>query len=126
MIGEIIACCTNAPGSWHDSHVAQPIYEKLQMKTPPGYYLVMDTAFPQGTSQIADHICAPMKSGTCLPADEKEQEARLVFDRQLLAFHQAAEWEGSFGQLCVPLPINYNELHGDLLETCLRLFNLHT
>jgi hypothetical protein len=28
-LGVIIACKLNAPGSWHDLHVAHPIYEKL-------------------------------------------------------------------------------------------------
>ncbi|KAG6828836.1 hypothetical protein H0H93_014699, partial [Arthromyces matolae] len=50
--GEIIACKLNAPGSWHDSRVARDIYEKLRTRTPEGYYLVTDTAFPRGTDQI--------------------------------------------------------------------------
>ncbi|KAG7441800.1 uncharacterized protein BT62DRAFT_982658 [Guyanagaster necrorhizus] len=37
--GEIIACKLNAPGSWHDSCVAKPIYEKLRTQTPEGFYL---------------------------------------------------------------------------------------
>ena len=28
-LGIIIACNLNAPGSWHDSYVGHPIYEKL-------------------------------------------------------------------------------------------------
>ncbi|KAJ7112687.1 hypothetical protein C8R44DRAFT_833151 [Mycena epipterygia] len=42
-----IAVKLNAPGSWHDSCVAQPIYEKLQTCTPEGFYLVADTTFPR-------------------------------------------------------------------------------
>ena len=60
FVGEIIAAKLNANGSWHDSRVAQPIYEKLCIATPEGYYLVTDTAFPHGTDQIKGHICAPM------------------------------------------------------------------
>ena len=127
--GEIIACRLNAPGSWHDSRLAQTIYEKLRTQTPDGYYLVTDTAFPRGTHQIKGRIRAPMKSGTRLPADPKQCDQILAFDRQLLQFCQAAEWgmrtmQGSFGRLCVPLQINYHDLRGDLLETCTRLFNL--
>src|SRR5882762_5799649 len=55
-IGTVLACWLNAPGSWHDSKVAQPIYEKLQEKTPAGYYLVADTAFLHGTGDVANHI----------------------------------------------------------------------
>jgi hypothetical protein len=43
--GVIIAANFNAPGSWHDSRVAQPIYDKLQNDTPDGFYLVANTAF---------------------------------------------------------------------------------
>jgi hypothetical protein len=46
ILGEIIACILNCPGSWHDSHIARSIYKKLCDKTPEGFYLVADTAFP--------------------------------------------------------------------------------
>jgi len=46
--------------------MARPIYEKLLRKTPEGYYLVTDTAFPQGSDQIKGRIRAPMKDGTVL------------------------------------------------------------
>lgn len=34
--------------------------------------------------------------------------------------------QGSFGRLRIPLPINYAEQRGDILESCSRLFNLRT
>ena len=55
-VGTVIACKLNAPGSWHDSQVAQPIYKKLHTTTLEGNYLVTDTAFPRGTNQIEGHI----------------------------------------------------------------------
>lgn len=119
----------NAPGSWHDSRVARPIYEKLRTETPEGYYLVTDTAFPRGTDQISGQIKAPMKDGTHLPVDRAERELLLQVDRQLLSYRQTAEWgmrtiQGTFGRLRVPLQINYQEIRGDLLEICARLYNL--
>ncbi len=51
-----MAASLNAPGSWHDSHVARPIYNMLQYKVPHGYYLVADSAFPRGTGSIKDKI----------------------------------------------------------------------
>jgi hypothetical protein len=119
----------NAPGSWHDSRVARPIYEKLRLRTPEGYYLVTDTAFPRGTDQIAGHIKAPMKDGARLPVDHAERENVMRYDRQLLSFRQTAEWgmrtmQGSFGRLRVPLAINDSDLRGDILESTSRLFNL--
>jgi hypothetical protein len=119
----------NAPGSWHDSRVARPIYEKLLSRTPDGCYLVTDTAFPRGTDQISGRIRAPMKDGTRLPVDEEERNHLLQYDRQLLSYRQTAEWgmramQGSFGRLRVSLSINHDDLRGDLLETVSRLFNL--
>lgn len=61
--GEIIAARINAPGSWHDSRVANTIYERLHTCTPPGFYLVADTAFPRGPNIINEKIQAPLKSG---------------------------------------------------------------
>ena len=127
----MIACKLNAPGSWHDSRVAHPIYEKLRTATPEGYYLVTDTAFPRGTSQIEGHIRAPMTQGHRLPADLTERRNAEQFDRQLLSFRQSAEWgmrslQGSFGRLRVPLEVGYMDQRGDLLETCVRLQNFRT
>jgi hypothetical protein len=42
IAGLIIAARTNAPGSWHDSRVALPIYDSLRKNTPPGYYLIAE------------------------------------------------------------------------------------
>ena len=110
LVGVIIACHLNAPGSWHDSRVARPIYEKLLWKTPEGYYLVTDTAFPRGSDQIKGRIRAPMKDGVRLPVDAVERKKLLDFDRQLLSYQQTAEWgnralQGTFGRLRVPLEI---------------------
>ena len=131
FIGTVIACKLNAPGSWHDSRVAQPIYEKLRTATPEGYYLVTDTAFPRGTSQIEGRIRAPMKQGQYLPVDIMERRHVEQFDRQLLSFRQSAKWgmrslQGSFGRLRVPLEVTYGDQRADLLEICVRLQNLRT
>jgi len=52
-IGEIIACCTNCLGSWHDSRVAKGIYTKLENETPDGFSLVADSAILQGNDRVA-------------------------------------------------------------------------
>ena len=72
-----------------------------------------------------------MKDGTRLPSDPHLRRQALAFDRQLLSYRQTAEWgnralQGCFGRLRIPLLINYNELHGDILEICSRLCNLRT
>ncbi|KIJ92624.1 hypothetical protein K443DRAFT_13455 [Laccaria amethystina LaAM-08-1] len=90
--GVIIAANFNAPGSWHDSRVAQPIYDKLQNETPDGFYLVADTAFPRGAVEIEGRIMAPIKSGQRLRSTDDEIEERFAYDRELLSFRQTAEW----------------------------------
>jgi hypothetical protein len=101
QLGIIMTCNLNAPRSWHDSWVAQPIYKKLEHQTPSGYYLVADTAFPQGTEQISGHIQALLKKDALLPSDENERAEWLAFNRQLLSYGQTAKWgmralQGSF------------------------------
>ena len=127
--GTIIAAQLNAPGSWHDSRVARPIYNKLWDSTPDGFYLVADTAFPRGAAQISGKIRAPIKTGDRISGTRSEIEEKLAFDRQLLSYRQTAEWgmralQGSFGRLRIPLDIGDQEGRGDMLETCVRLHNL--
>lgn len=128
-LGTIIAANLNAPGSWHDSRVAQPIYEKLLTHTPDRFYLVADTAFPRGVKQIDGKIRAPIKTGQRMRGTRAEIDERVAFDRELLSYRQTAEWgmrglQGSFGRLRIPLEINRQEERADLLEICVRLNNL--
>jgi hypothetical protein len=125
----VIAANLNAPGSWHDSHVAQPIYEKLLTQPPDGFYLVADTAHPHCVNQIQGKIRAPIKTGQRFQGTRDEIENRVVFDRELLSYRQTAKWgmrslQGSFGRLRIPLEMGHQEEHGDLLEICVRLNNL--
>ena len=119
----------NAPGSWHDSHVARPLYEQLRTRVPDNYYLVADSAFPRGTTLIKGKIQAPIKGGAVVPSDPRELKKLLDFNRQLLSYRQTAEWgmrtmQGSFGRLRVPLDINDEMGRQVLLETCVRLNNI--
>lgn len=129
--GNIIAARVNAPGSWHDSRVAEPIYEKLRTQTPEGYYLVADTAFPRGSKHIDGRIRAPLKEGQKIKGTREEIQNKMAFNRQLLSYRQSAEWgmralQGCFGRLRVPLEISCAEERAHLLETCMRLHNLRT
>lgn len=129
--GEIIGGKINAPGSWHDSRVARPIYEKLLNHTPDGWYLVADTAFPRGTDAIKGRIRAPMKSGTRLSSDPQVHGHQVAFDRQLLSYRQTAEWgmraiQGAFGRLRVPLPVGDSNRRSTILELVVRLHNLRS
>ncbi|KAJ8094153.1 hypothetical protein PM082_023361 [Marasmius tenuissimus] len=125
----VIDAVLNAPRSWHDSHVARPIFKRLRTRVPDGYYLVADTAFPQGTASISGKIRAPLKDGNLVPNNPQERTEVLNFNRQLLSYRQTAEWgmramQGSFGRLRVPLPIASQNDCLRLLEICCRLFNV--
>ncbi|KAL5492548.1 hypothetical protein ACEPAI_3995 [Sanghuangporus weigelae] len=132
--GTIIACCLNAPGSWHDSRIADVIYAKLRDRTPEGYFLVADSAFPKGTSIVARRIrSAPKKGqkGARYPRNPERREAAQAYNRQLISCRQAAEWgmcclQGSFARLRMPLNIGDGDARLELLETCVRLHNLRT
>ena len=129
--GTVIACRLNAPGSWHDSRVALTIYKKLRTRTPNGFYLVADTAFPRGDAALrrGGFIRAPMKAGEILHMTQEELQAAVKFDNQLLSCRQAAEWgmrtiQGSFGRLRMPLPIGDTRARANLIEICVRLSNV--
>ena len=129
LAGVILTAVINAPGSWHDAHVARPIFDKLRTKIPEDYYLVADTAFPRGAHSIEGKIRAPLKSGEHVPADPILRQHALVFNRQLLSYRQTAEWgmrtlQGSFGRLRVPLPITSETRRRHRIEVCARLSNV--
>ncbi|KAG2076690.1 hypothetical protein BDR04DRAFT_1125703 [Suillus decipiens] len=72
---------------WKSSHF-------ISNKTPDGYYLIADSAFPHGMAAISGKIQALLKSGA--------QAELLTFNWQLLSYCQTAEWgmqmmQGSFG-----------------------------
>jgi hypothetical protein len=60
--GTIMAAVVNALGSWHDSNVACPIYRLLRERTPNGYCLIANSAFPWLGAGQAQKIKVPLKS----------------------------------------------------------------
>ena len=129
--GEIIGCRTNCPGSWHDSRVAEGIYEKLEHETPDGYRVVADAAFPTGHDRISGKILVPLKAHTDLPLDPTQRKHVFQLSRSVLSYRQTAEWgmrelQGSFGRLRIPLEIEDMERRADIIESCFRLHNLQT
>jgi hypothetical protein len=131
LAGVIIAARTNAPGSWHDSRVARPIYDALRDSTPGGYYIVADSAFPRGTNVIDGRIHAPLKQGQRVTGTIEEIQEKMAYNRELLSYRQTAEWgmraiQGAFGRLRMPLEVTNKDARGDLIEICIRLHNLRT
>jgi hypothetical protein len=115
--GIIVACKLNAPGSWHDSFIAQNggLYDQLRaVFDSTGGKRVVDSVFSK------KHCPFLIKSGNCKPG---ETPLQTMIHRQATSFRQSAEWgmravEGSFPWLNDKLL---------LLETidCRKVF-LHT
>lgn len=129
--GEIIAGRINCPGSWHDSRVAEGIYEKLENETPNGFCLVADSAFPQGHDRVSGKILVPLKANQPLPLDSSQRDHMIQLSRSILSYRQTAEWgmrelQGSFGRLRIPLRADDMDKRADLIEMCFRLHNLRT
>ena len=130
--GAIIYYSINAPGSWHDSHVAQSLYTILRdpERTPARYFLVADSAFPH-SGDMHNRIRTPPKANEGPPANAS-REQRLAYaahNRQLISCRQAAEWgmreiRASFGRLRIPLPIGDPLRRWRLLKLVGRLIQL--
>lgn len=124
--GELIYVTTNCPGSWHDSRIAESLYKRLFEKTPTGYFLIADTAFPHSDARLRGKIKVPLKSGAQVSADPRERENVLEENRELVNARQAAEWgmraiQGTFGRLRGKLPISRAAERRQILECCFRL-----
>ena len=129
--GLVIAANINTPGSWHDSHIAKPIHKRLLHSTPPGFYLVSDITFPQGTNAIAGQIKAPLKAGQSLSGSHQEIKQQMAFEHQLLSFCQTAKWgnhaiKSCFGHLCILLEIKHKQQQANILEICIQAHVLWT
>ncbi|KAA1077710.1 hypothetical protein PGT21_017098 [Puccinia graminis f. sp. tritici] len=61
--GTIMPAILNAPGLWHNSTIAEPLYNQLLHHTPPGYLVISNTAFPRKSARLQSRILAPVKRG---------------------------------------------------------------
>ncbi|POW02944.1 hypothetical protein PSHT_11895 [Puccinia striiformis] len=88
--GALIHSVLNAPGSWHDSAIAEPLYNKLLYNTPEGYRVISDTAFPRKTDRLRSRILAPVKRGDRLPQTPRSFARLKLLNNQLVSARQAA------------------------------------
>ncbi|KAG8686750.1 hypothetical protein FRC11_008428 [Ceratobasidium sp. 423] len=129
--GTIMSSVVNAPGSWHDSNVACPIYQLLREKTPNGFFLIADSAFPRLNIDESQKIKIPLKKNAVIPGDNREKEKKRRESREVTVARQAVEWgmralQGCFSRLYMPLDTHNAEGRARLLQTCMRLHNLRT
>ncbi|KAG8686021.1 hypothetical protein FRC11_009655 [Ceratobasidium sp. 423] len=129
--GTIISAVVNAPGSWHDSNVARPIYTFLRDKTPDGFFLIADSAFPRLGTGNMQKIKVPLKSGARIRGTPRERRKIKQESREVTIARQAVEWgmralQGCFARLYMPLDTHNAEGRARLLQTCFRLHNVRT
>lgn len=130
-LGEIVWAHINAPGSWHDSTLAENLYRKLAV-IPHGLSIAADCAFSaQGEADM--HIVKPLTKTQL----QKHSNDKTVSVQQLVAIirkhrtavsiRQAAEWGmGAFqrvwGRMQLPLP-GSTKKRRLLLNLAVRLHN---
>lgn len=123
--GTIMHARLNAPGSFHDSRNSHSLYEALTdpLKTPDPFFICGDSAFPRMPGVLSNKIRVPLKEKTRLPADEDELVRVVMFDQQLVAARQAAEWgmhslQATYEILRVPLTADVSKRFRILLLVC--------
>ncbi|KAF8754902.1 DDE superfamily endonuclease [Rhizoctonia solani] len=88
--------------SWHDSRTAGHIYTQLKDKTPTGFFLIADTAFPRTSADLAGKIKTPLKERAALGEDPVQAAAQLAYSNAITSARQPAEWgmralQGAYG-----------------------------
>ena len=126
--GCIVYAVLNCPGTWHDSSVSQlgGLYNTLEEKVPPGYFVVADSAFPVHGDDGA-HIKRPPKKGESNTRRHLHLTATQIQD--LVSMRQSAEWgvkslEGTFTRLKKQFPWQDHGNRGTILENCVMMVNL--
>ncbi|OAV87344.1 hypothetical protein PTTG_07611 [Puccinia triticina 1-1 BBBD Race 1] len=119
----------NALGSWHDSTIAEPLYDQLLEWTPLGHWIISNTAFPRKSERLQSRILAPVKQRDRLPTNSLDFARLQLRNEQLVSARQAAEWgmrliQGLFAQLKMLLPASNHQYQADLLQVVCRLHQL--
>jgi hypothetical protein len=121
-LGTIIWTAYNAPGSWHDSRIAYPLYRQIldDKRTPKPFRVVMDSAFVA----VRDKIVVPVGPKGVMDLNSSARAANAA----LIRSRQPAEWgmrafRGQFNRLSHFMPTDPEERRW-ILFICMRLFNL--
>lgn len=122
--GCVALTALNYPGSWHDSCVGwmSELFKNLQEKTPDGYFIAADSAFPE--SGCMGEVIHRVASIGQHPTYGIQHQISLVSVRQ------SAEWgmralQGAFPRLKTVLPAN-GKRRLVTLHLATRLHNLRT
>ena len=133
--GCIIWCCTNAPGSWHDSAISTQLYCLLRECVPAGFGICADAAFT-ASGDLATKIFKPLTErqiGAAANNATITLKALIRFikkHRAAVSVRQAAEWgmgaiQRSYRRLQTTLTSNHADRQRDI-SIIVRLFNFRT
>lgn len=125
--GTVIACAINAPGSMHDSQVAEwgGIYEKLALLYErDGARFVVDSAFSRGNYPFL----IKSSQDACPSVNSKDE---FIHARQATSARQASEWgmrglQGSFPRLKDRLRFEKAEERKVILYVIILLYNIRS
>ena len=134
--GERVHAAINFPGSWHDTMLAGAsglYYPKLSDEmTPPGYAILVDSAFVDNTSVTNGKVLQGRKTNETwdIPESAALAVVDIILQRFMPSERQSAEWgvrawKAPFQRLKTPLPADATK-RLRLLRICCHLFNFCT
>jgi hypothetical protein len=120
--GKIIFCKLNNTGVQHDSMIAAQAYHLVEDRTPAGFGILADSAFPN----LGGKIIKPLKISQVITADIEAQ----LRSRTVSAMRVPCEWgnrglQACFPRVTVPLPVEH-EWRKAIIVACVHLLNFRT
>jgi hypothetical protein len=127
--GTIAYAGLNFPGSWHDAHVAEGLFDFVAERMPAPFCILGDTAFPRN-GRVLNKIVTGYKEGEIedlLETDPQEYYRLKEREKAVLSLRNCAEMgnrglEGTFGRLHVHLPCDM-KLRLRILSCIVLLYN---
>lgn len=118
-------------GTWHDCRIGtEGLFETLldAKKTPPGFAIVGDSAFPNRASMRGKLINVIKDEYLDRIKDPEKKLRAEALNRCVKRVRQASEWgmralQGPFARLKQQLPVDA-ERRRLIISTCVRLYNL--
>lgn len=126
--GLIIYAVFNAPGSWHDSHVAQPLVS-VALKKLGFFKICVDQGFKRG-GELFDKFVGPISQKRRRGLSPILREQLLELHNKYVSLRQSSEWgmralQGTFTRLKARLTSNSETRHF-ILHSIVLLHNFRT
>jgi hypothetical protein len=125
--GKVIFAAINYPGSWHDAEVARYLYSRLRNRTPDGYNILADSAFPASKKRQGKILVVKKEESFDRINDPVELYRKRRLNNAVVRQRQAAEWgmrsiQGAWARVKLPLPEN-DKYRASVLKLVVLLHN---